>query len=94
MADRIEIPPVPSVEAIEYGQRAVGGLRDRLRRWEKECAEKGDDEGAEQWRRMANLIEMRLLGGSGCVITAFDDRWLDPTFRTAMAAARGEGDQT
>ena len=59
-----------------------------LRRWEAECEERGDQEQARGWSRVAWWIEYRLLGdGDGCVIRPFDARWLDDDFRAAHGAA-------
>jgi hypothetical protein len=77
-------PRVPSHEAVEYGQRAVGQVVDRLRTGQANYAAKGEREAERRWRFAANFIERALLGDSGCVITAFDGRWLDDHFREVM----------
>ena len=43
-------------------------------------------------RKVARLLDMFLLGSEdgGCVITPFDQRWLDPTFRSIYEEARGQ----
>lgn len=92
MADkeRPRVPPLASVEAIEYGRRVTIPLRDKLRAWEAKALDEGDELKASKMRFAAYMIETTLLGyeDGGCVITAFDQRWLDPDFRKVMQEAR------
>jgi len=61
-------------EALEWARGNVERLRDRYRRFTTEARDAGRTEQAEMWRRFANLLEMQLIGGKGCVITPFDER--------------------
>lgn len=79
---------VPSIEAVEYARKAVGQVRDLIAKWEAEAIAKGHHDDAERHHWAKFLLEHKLLGyeDGGCVITAFDKRWLDPKFREAMEA--------
>jgi hypothetical protein len=80
---------IPSKEAIEFGRSAATRLAEKLRRWEQESVAKGDRERAERNKWAAWMVERDLLGQSqGCVIAAFDERWLDDEFRSMMEAAK------
>lgn len=87
MADPIEnqahAPPSPSVETVEYGRRVVQAMHDKYARFEQQAREKGDEAQADSWRRITWALTRDLLGyeDGGCVITAFDRRWLDPEWR-------------
>lgn len=79
---------IPSVEAVEYGREVLEREVERLRRFEAKAAERGDVEAAERWGRLRKWLSWQVLGGSeGCVITAFDARWLDESFRRTMGDA-------
>lgn len=57
-------------EAIEWARAKVQWAVDRARNFESKSTD-----NAEGWRRVANIIEMWLLGdGTGCVITPLDPR--------------------
>ena len=92
MGERTPMPPIPSVDAVEYGRRTIGDFRERMLRFEAQSAGRGDRDKANQWRKVACLLDMFLLGSEdgGCVITPFDQRWLDPTFRSIYEEARGQ----
>lgn len=61
-------------DALAWARKAIQHEIDRLRRWQQECTDKGDVDRALQWRKMANLLERNFIGGTGCVIAAFDER--------------------
>lgn len=69
-------------EALEWARNRVEQVRDKWRKFEKDAAAKGDNEAMMRARRVANLMQMELIGGSGCVITAFD--WRLPTMLEAL----------
>ena len=81
---------IPTKEAIEHGRRAIGALRDKARRWQAEAEAAGDDDKARRNKWLAFMLEHDLLGSDegGCVITAFDLRWLDDGFRSMMEEVR------
>lgn len=57
-------------DAIEWARGKVQWLIDKADRF----ADQGG-ENAEQWRRLARIVHMQLLGsGEGCVITPLDTR--------------------
>jgi hypothetical protein len=72
-------------EALAWARENVQHLVDKLRRFEQQSTDEGLLQRASQWRVMANTIESELIGGTGCVIAAFDDRM--PTFAPFFAAA-------
>ncbi|GAA2347340.1 hypothetical protein [Dactylosporangium salmoneum] len=61
-------------EAIAWARAKVQREVDKLRGWERTAAERGNAEQSMQWRKMANLLQMRFLGTGNCVIAAFDER--------------------
>lgn len=77
------LPTLPSTEAVEYGRLVVGHLRDKLRGWEAKAKAEGDADKERRFRFAAFMLEHDLLGSDegGCVITAFDQRKLDPEWR-------------
>ena len=83
---------VPSVEAVEYARKAVERVRDLLLKWEADAKAQGDDAKADKHHWAAFILTHKLLGydDGGCVITAFDKRWLDPNFREAMEQVRAQ----
>ncbi len=72
---------IPSVDAIEYGRRVLDNEIARLRKFEADAAADGRVEQSERWRYMARWLERMRGDGTGCVITAFDSRWLNDGFR-------------
>ena len=83
---------VPSVEAVEYARSALEQVRDLLQEWEAKAKAEGDDAKADKHHWAAFILNHKLLGydDGGCVITAFDKRWLDPEFREAMEKVRAQ----
>lgn len=76
---------LPSIEAIEYGRRILTQDVERLRKFEADALARGDVEQSKNWQRMANWIEWRILGdGQGCVVTGFDPRYTEPSFRATL----------
>lgn len=75
---------IPSVETVEYGRRVIERDVERLKDFTCQAIERGDTEQAEDWRRIESWLHRSFLGGEGCVITAFDSRWLNPEFRSIM----------
>ena len=61
-------------EALAWARGHVQRLADKFRRFETEARADGRTEQAQQWRKMANLLQMQLIGGTGCVIAPFDER--------------------
>jgi len=55
--------------AVEWARAAVEKVRD----WCRELETQGSD-NSDNWRRLANLLEMKLIGGETCVVTPFDAR--------------------
>lgn len=79
---------VPTAEAVAYGRRVLQHEVDRLRKFELQARARDDVEAAERWRRIYQWIEWSVIGkGEGCVITAFDERWLNESFRSIMSEA-------
>jgi len=80
-------PTVQSIETIEYGRRVIGRLIEKYEGWERQASDEGLDDVARRWRAVHSALRRDLYGydDGGCVITAFDKRWLDPEFRDAMA---------
>lgn len=61
-------------EALEWARGKVQHTVDKFRRFEQQARDRGTFDGDNQWRKFANLLEMELIGGEGCVITGFDSR--------------------
>jgi hypothetical protein len=61
-------------EALAWARGHVERVIGKYRRFETDARNRGDAEKATQWRKFANLLRMELVGGQGCVITAFDER--------------------
>lgn len=76
---------IPSIEAVEYGRGVLEREIQRLKDFEAQAASRGDDEAEARWRRLYCWLSWSMLGdGEGCVVTAFDARWLDESFRSMM----------
>lgn len=71
-------------EALAWARAYVERVAALMDEWEKYAAEKGTTD-PKQWRRFACLLRDRFIGGSGCVIAAFDER--KPEFNARIAAA-------
>lgn len=77
---------VPSIEAVEYGRRVLEREVERLKGFEASAKAKGDPYASERWGRIHKWLSWQVLGaGEGCVITGFDARWLDESFRSIMS---------
>lgn len=61
-------------EALAWARSKVGRVIAKYRGFERHCKERGDLGRAAMWRKFANLLEMELIGGKGCVVTPFDER--------------------
>jgi hypothetical protein len=63
-------------EALAWARERVQGLIDKMRRFEEQAKHAVPDapDRARQWRVFGNLLESDFIGGSGCVIAAFDER--------------------
>lgn len=83
---RDELEAKPTKEAVRYGRDAM--LRELERIDRMAAHETFTSERREFYAGMAKWLRMRLMGGEGCVVTAFDERWLDDGFREWM----GRGD--
>ena len=76
---------IPSIEAVEYGRSVLEREIKRLQDFEAQATSRGDDEAVVRWGRIRKWLSWQVLGdGEGCVITAFDARWLDESFRSMM----------
>lgn len=73
-------------EALAWARAKVQREIDKLRDFERQCTDRGDAEKAAQWRKMRNLLAMRFIGGTGCVIAAFDER--RPAFAVLLDNAK------
>lgn len=73
-------------EAVAWARAKVQRRVDKYRGFEAKTRERGEQDKADFWRRLANMLEMELLGGKTCVIAAFDERLPE------MAALLGEAD--
>lgn len=78
---------IPSIEAVTYGRGVLEREIQRLQDFEAQAQARGDAEAALRWRRTYRWAERMLGDGTGCVITAFDARWLDESFRSTMGEA-------
>jgi len=65
-------------EALAWARSKVQRQIDRMTDFERQARERGGSD-PEQWRRFRYLLESSFIGGSGCVIAAFDERL--PTLR-------------
>jgi hypothetical protein len=79
-------------DAVAWARAKVEKVRDQFREFEGRCAQKGDYDSAAMWRKMANMLELKLIGGKTCVITAFDERlpaWADSLIEALGGVADG-----
>lgn len=87
-AERPSESTVPSVAAVAYGRGVLEREVERLKGFEASALAKGDRDASERWGRLHKWLSWQVLGaGEGCVITAFDARWLDESFRSMMGGA-------
>jgi hypothetical protein len=77
---------IPSKEAIEYGRRVILKELERYRKFVHKANQNGDHEIAMRHAMRSQAIA-QLLGGGGCVIAPFDERWLDNNFRDSVQSA-------
>lgn len=61
-------------EAVDWARAKVVKVRDKYRAWEMKAKDEGNKERMMKWRTIANVLEMELIGGRGCVITPLDER--------------------
>lgn len=61
-------------DALEWARGHCERLRDKYRGFEATAARDGRIDQAAFWRKAANMLQMQLIGGTGCVITPFDER--------------------
>src|ERR1035441_4415939 len=73
-------------DAVAWARAKVVRLRDRYRGFEQSASAAGKFEQSSMWRRLANMIDMQMVGGKGCSIAAFDERL------PAMTALLGGGE--
>jgi hypothetical protein len=80
-------------DAVAWARAKVVRLRDRYRGFEQSSAAAGKSEQASMWRRMANAIDIQMVGGKGCSIAAFDERLpaMAALVDGAEAEAHGDG---
>ncbi len=77
---------IPSVEAVTYGRNVIQREIKRLQDFERQARERDDESAADKWHQTSRWLDWQVLGdGKGCVITAFDARWLDEEFRGMMS---------
>ena len=74
-------------DAVAWARAKVTRLRDKYRGFEQSARAAGKAEQSEMWRRLANMIDMQMIGGKTCSIAAFDERL------PAMAALRDAPDE-
>lgn len=60
--------------ALAWARAAIQREIDKFRDWEHRDTESGNAERAKQWRMMRNMLDRQFIGGTGCVIAAFDER--------------------
>jgi hypothetical protein len=61
-------------DAVAWARAKVVRLRDKYRGFERSAAAAGKADQASMWRRLANMIDMQMVGGKTCSIAAFDER--------------------
>ena len=61
-------------DAVAWARGKVVRLRDKYRGFEQSAAAAGKADQASMWRRLANMIDMQMVGGKTCSIAAFDER--------------------
>ena len=70
-------------EALAWARERVQREIDRMVDFQRQATEK--DKDPSQWRMFENLLRRSFIGGTGCVIAAFDER--RPAIRAAERAA-------
>lgn len=61
-------------DAVAWARAKVEKVRDQFREFQRKAAAAGKAEQSDMWRKMANMLDLKLIGGKTCVITAFDER--------------------
>jgi hypothetical protein len=79
-------------EALEWARLNVGRLRDKYRGFEQAARQEGRHDQAASWRKLANMLQVGLIGGSGCSITPFDERRPSLPDLSAMTREGNPGD--
>src|ERR1039457_6709859 len=79
-------------DAVAWARAKVVRLRDKYRGFEQSARAAGKPEQASMWRRLANMIDMQMVGGKGCSIAAFDERLPEMTALMAGADAKAKRD--
>ena len=79
-------------EALAWARERVQGFIDKMRRFEEQAkhSEPYAPERERQWRVFGNMLQDSFIGGSGCVIAAFDERMV--TLAPAIAESTHPGD--
>jgi len=78
-------------DAVAWARAKVVRLRDRYRGFEQSARAEGKADQASTWRRLANMLDMQMIGGQGCSIAAFDERL--PEFAALRDAPEVAGDE-
>lgn len=73
-------------EAIAWARAKVEHAIEKMRRMS--TSDSLSEENRRGWRKAANLLQMDLLGGEGCVIAAFDERL--PKYTKLIEEAKGQ----
>ena len=71
-------------EALAWARSKVQKQVDRMADFERQAMERGGS-NPDQWRKFRYLLESSFIGGTGCVIAAFDER--KPAIRDAERQA-------
>lgn len=61
-------------EALAWARGHVERVAAKYEAFETRDRESGDEERALQWHKYVSLLHREFIGGTGCVITAFDER--------------------
>lgn len=77
-------------EALAWARDRVQGFIEKMRRFEEQAkhADPAAPERERQWRVFGNMLQDAFIGGSGCVVAAFDERMV--TLAPVIAGARDE----
>lgn len=71
-------------EALAWARAKVQKQIERMADFERQAKERGGSD-PDQWRKFRYLLESSFIGGTGCVVAAFDER--RPVIRTAERKA-------
>lgn len=61
-------------DALAWARTKIQREIDKFRDWERCDEDAGNTERAKTWRMMRNILDRQFIGGTGCVIAAFDER--------------------